>query len=100
MRYAARTDRNHAEIRDALRSAGIRVIDCARMGNGFPDLCCLLRGNTIWIEIKRDDVSPSRSALTADQSKFHESARMAGVTIHVVRNVDEALSMFGMEKAA
>lgn len=35
---AARVDASHGEVRDTFRGLGWLVADCARMGNGFPDL--------------------------------------------------------------
>lgn len=37
-RYARQVDTSHAPIRDALRKAGLQVIDASRVGDGFPDL--------------------------------------------------------------
>lgn len=52
-RYARRTDRNHAAIRDGLRAilGAENVRDTSRYGDGFPDLMAYL--NSLWfIEIK------------------------------------------------
>lgn len=38
MRRAAKTDRNHAAVRDELRALGWTVEDCASFGEGWPDL--------------------------------------------------------------
>lgn len=51
-KYAARTDANHAEIRDGLRTAGMRVWDCSRFGDGFPDLLVSDSGNLWLLEVK------------------------------------------------
>lgn len=100
MRRAARTDANHAEIRDALRKAGVRVEDCSHVGNGFADLVGFFHGHTTLLECKDGNKPPSARKLTPDQERFHESARQGGVKIHVVENVEQALAVFGMRKAA
>ena len=51
-RYARQVDTSHAPIRDALRKAGLRVIDCSRVGGGFPDLLVHARGRTLLVECK------------------------------------------------
>jgi hypothetical protein len=70
MRRAAKTDSNHAEIRDYLRSLGITVADTARLGGGFPDLVWSLAGITGLIEIKDKNVTPNLSSLTEMQRNF------------------------------
>lgn len=52
MRYAAKVDSTHAEVRDALRQAGATVKDTARVGDGFPDLLVNWRGRVLFIEVK------------------------------------------------
>lgn len=52
MKYGAKKDANHHEIVDALKKAGISVIDVSTMGGGFPDLIVYCRGKTMLAEIK------------------------------------------------
>ena len=67
MRRAARTDANHATIRDALRSVGCSVADTSAVGQGFPDLVIGFRGATMLIEVKDGSKAPSRRKLTPEQ---------------------------------
>ena len=95
MRRAARVDANQSEIVAALRAIGVGVKDMSGVGEGVPDLACLWRGATYWIEVKNGRKPPSARKLTIEQIRFHESARLAGVKVHVVSTVDEALAVFG-----
>ena len=97
--YAKRTDLNHAEIRSTLRGIGVHVFDASATGNGFPDLLCMFRGGIALVEVKNGNRPPSARKLTIEQVRFHEAARLAGVTIHVVKNTDEALALFGARAA-
>lgn len=53
MRRAARTDANHAEIRDYFRELGCVVFDACRMGSGFADLVVQFGGLTMLVEVKQ-----------------------------------------------
>jgi hypothetical protein len=53
------------------------------------------RGQTYWVEIKNGSKPPSARKLTVEQVRFHNDARLAGVKVHVVSTVDEALAVFG-----
>lgn len=52
MRRAAKTDTTHAEIRDALRQAGVSVYSLAAVGRGLPDFLCGYRGWFCCVEAK------------------------------------------------
>ena len=72
-RYARRVDTTHAAIRDSLRRCGYRVIDCSRVGGGFPDLLIHARGRTLLVECKTSrnragTVEPGR--IEASQRRF------------------------------
>ena len=54
MKYAKRTDRNHSEITQGLRKIGFSVVDCAAMGQGFPDICVGAGGVNYFFEIKTE----------------------------------------------
>jgi hypothetical protein len=95
MRRAAKKDHNHNELSDAFKSFGCSVADTSRLGNDFPDMIIGLLGINVLIEIKRDDVSPSKSKLTDGQFKFLHEWR--GWTA-VVRNVDDALRIVNQIK--
>ena len=83
MRRRGRTDRNHAEIRDALRARGWKVVSLADVGGGVPDLLIWRPGKRIrLIEVKAE-----HGALTDDQQTF----LMEGWPVTIVRSVEEAL---------
>lgn len=65
MRRAGRVDNTHAEIRNALREAGVRVLGLGAYGNGVPDFACSYRGFTALVEAK----SPN-GKLTARQNQL------------------------------
>jgi len=72
MRYAKRTDANHAAMRDALRSLGWDVMDLSGAGDGIPDLCVYVApGVPHFIEIKDGDKPLSAQKLTKAQEKWH-----------------------------
>lgn len=99
MRRAARTDGNHAEIRDGLRGAGVLVHDTSNQGGGFPDLVCrgvgAKRDRIVLLELKDGELAPSRRALTVDEERFHGNWR--GCEVHVVETLAEALAAVGAE---
>jgi hypothetical protein len=95
MRLAAKTDRNHAEIMQALRGHRCDVLSLAAVGNGCPDLL-------VWspwtrslhlLEVKDGEKPPSARKLTPDQVKFHTEWRGP---ISVVTSVGEALRAVGV----
>lgn len=95
MRRAARTDRNHAEIRDRLRQIpGVSVYDTSGVGHGFPDLVVGARGITRLLEIKDGAKAPSARALTPDQRRF--IAAWHGSQVHVVETLAQALICLGL----
>lgn len=55
MRYAKRTDENHAEIRDELRRQGYEVFDFSAVGGGVADLAVRVSVTmSAWLEVKKD----------------------------------------------
>lgn len=64
MRRAAKTDANHAEIRDYFRSKGCIVVDMSSFGRGVPDLLVQIGGLTMPVEIKT-----AKGKLTEAQKK-------------------------------
>jgi len=97
MRLRARVDANHAEVRSALRAAGWIVVDCARIGSGFPDLLIAKGGHILMIEIKDGAKAKSAQRLTDDEVQFHALMRAAGVTVHIVTSIDDALALLQRE---
>jgi hypothetical protein len=90
---AARVDRNHREIADALERCGWTTIDMSAIGRGIPDLYIAKAGRAIWVEIKDGEKVPSARQLTEAQEKFHAKMARAGVPICVITSVEEALAL-------
>lgn len=91
---AKKTDANHAEIRDALRSIpGVSVADTYAAGNGFPDLVVGYQNISYLLEIKDGNKPPSKRKLTPEQQKLH--SEWTG-HIAVVCNVEQALEAIGI----
>lgn len=100
MRRAARTDANHREIVQALRTAGCVVHDTSSVGGGFPDLVVGKPAHAIvtpfgikvvWLmEVKDGSRPPSARKLTPDQERF--AAEWSGAWV-CVTSVDEALAV-------
>ena len=93
VRRRARVDANHGEVRSALRAAGWTVVDCARIGSGFPDLLIAKHGRIVMVEIKDGAKVKSAQKLTEDEVQFHQLMAAAGVTVSVVTSVEEALAL-------
>jgi Holliday junction resolvase len=85
---AAKVDANQAEIVAALRAVGVSVQSLATVGKGCPDLLAARGADTWVIEVKGP-----KGKLTPDQIEFLKHWR--GV-VHIVRTVDEALSIVGV----
>jgi len=93
MRRHARVDANHAEIRSALRAEHWVVVDTAGVGSGFPDLLIARRGKLMLVEIKDGAKVKSKQQLTEDEVQFHALMAAAGVTVHVVTSLKEAMAL-------
>lgn len=89
MKRAARTDSNHAEIRDEFRARGCLVADTHGLGAGFPDLVIQRAGTVALVEVKDGSKCKSAQALTADERAFAEK----GWKVHIVRSKDDALAL-------
>lgn len=94
MRRAAKVDRNHVEICEALRKAGASVLSMAPLGNGAPDVLCGYAGQTILLELKDGSLPPSARRLTDDQLKWHSGWK--GGPLAVVCDVESALRVLGV----
>lgn len=97
MRRAARTDANHAAVKNALRGIGCYVVDCSHVGAGFPDLVCAWRGKWVFLEVKDGAKAPSARKLTPEQTIFHAEAKAKGCRVHVVTSADEAIKAMQAE---
>ena len=82
--YAKKTDSNQAEIVDALRERGAVVFV---IHQPF-DLLVASMGRLHILEVKNPK---GRNKLEDDQQKNMSKLWMAGVRVHVVRSIDEAL---------
>jgi hypothetical protein len=99
MRRAAKTDANHAEIRDGLRQIpGVTVKDTSNIGGGFPDLVVGLRGKTVLMELKDGAKVPSARKLTSAQRAFVDN--WTGGTIFVVESLEQATAVVMNEAKA
>lgn len=92
MRRAAKTDRNHAEVMAALRSAGAEVTSLHAVGQGVPDLLASYRGQWYLLEVKDGKKAPSDRVLTPDQKKWIQKQH---AEVHVVEAVEDALRAIG-----
>lgn len=87
-RYAAKVDRNQAEIVAALRSAGCSVQCLHAVGGGVPDLLVsrqtrapFSRGALLFLlEVKDGTKPPSARKLTEDQADWHRNWPVSVVT--------------------
>lgn len=86
MRRAARTDDNHAEIREAYRRMGASVLDTFVLGHGAPDMFVAMFGITDAVEVKDGSKPPSRRGLTDDEKRFHE---YWAAKIWIIESVDD-----------
>lgn len=87
---AAKTDTNHAGIRDGLRASGAFVIDTHALGDGFVDLVAWTwQAGWQLLEVKMP-----RGRLTKDEIKLHG---VCPGPIWVVRTLEEACDIMGVE---
>jgi Holliday junction resolvase len=86
----ARIDTNHREIVNALRKLGATVVSLASMKHGCPDLLVGFQGETMLMEIKKDE----KAKFTPDQLEF--MAKWRGGPISRVDSVDAAIRALGL----
>lgn len=90
MRYARRTDANHARIRDGLRELGWVVDDLSGAGDGIPDLLVRIApGMPHLLEVKDSDKPLSAQKLTKAQEQWHAACWQI---TSKVRTLDEAVA--------
>ena len=87
MRYAKQRDKNHAEIRDALRKAGCSVIE-----SDIVDLIVGVARTTYILEVKRPD-RRSESNLRPVQKMLRDTWRGQYA---IVSTVEEAFAAVGI----
>lgn len=88
-------DANHAKVRDGLRKLGLLVADLAGAGDGIADLCVLRniqpgQGAALWCWL---EVKTAKGTLTPAQVELRAAWAARGVTVHVVRSLEEALAV-------
>lgn len=88
-RYAAKRDKNEADIVRVLEYVGATVTPLS--DKGVPDLLVGYDGENYLLEVK-----DKRGTLTSDQVEWHEA--WAG-SVQVVRDADEALRAIGLKGA-
>ena len=90
----AKVDTNQEAIVQALRAAGATVQSLSSVGHGVPDLLVGFRNQTVLLEVKDGDKSPSKRRLTEDQIKWH--GQWTGGVVAVVDSVESALRVLGV----
>ncbi len=79
MRRAARTDNNHADIRDGLRDAGYEVDDTHSLGDGFADIVVESKAmNSMFIHL---EIKSLGGKLTPAETEYHELHKRAPLKI-------------------
>lgn len=96
MRRAAKKDRNHREIADALRALGCVVVDVS----GTPCGCDLFvfsrRREWVCIEIKDGELPPSARKLTASERALRETCLAVGAPHAIVGSIEDARKSMGL----
>lgn len=95
MRWA-KIDANQEAVVTALRAAGATVQSLAAVGKGVPDLLVGYQGQTLLMEVKDGNKSPSARLLTEDQLRWHGNWK--GGALAVVDGPYAALRMIGVLK--
>jgi hypothetical protein len=101
MKYARRVDANQKAIAEALRAAGVSVIDLPN-GDGIPDLLCGFRGLNILLEVKNPTTrygqgrNDNAAGTTARQEQWRDTWRGQ---VAVVWSVEEAFEVLGLARA-
>lgn len=90
-RHGASVDSNQPAIVAALRAAGARVLVLDVSEEGAPDLCCGFLGSLTLLECKA-----GKGRLRPGQKTWHEEWAKAGIRVHLVRSIPEALRACGI----
>lgn len=93
VRRRAKVDANHGEIRDALKACGWTVVDMSRVGQGFPDFLCCKGGRIEMVEVKDGAKVKSAQKLTEDERAFADLMARAGVTVRIIKAVEQVVSL-------
>lgn len=92
-RLAARTDRNHKEIKNTFEKLGYFVWDVSKLKECC-DLVAVGYGKTHFVEVKDGNKSPSATKLTEGEEKFKEKIDSHKGHYVVVLNVDQVKEIF------
>lgn len=84
MRRAAKVDAGQAEIVQAIRQIGGRVLHLHAVGKGCPDLLVAFRGRNVLLEVKEPGKKPNREQV--------EFIATWGGELHVVYGPQEAVA--------
>lgn len=95
MRRAAKIDQNHREIVDALRRAGVSILDLSAVGRGCPDLLCCRGELTRLMEVKRPKAKGQRAGTLAPAQIAFRAAWPAEIA--VVDSVESAIAAMGLK---
>ena len=85
LRRAAKIDGNQNAIRDALEAMGVFVESLAAVGNGCPDLLCIVPQATYLLECKMPG-----GTYRPKQKEWHEKARHR---VHIVYDIESAIAI-------
>jgi hypothetical protein len=81
-------DKNHDAIVAAIKEHGGHVIDCSKMGNGFPDIIGITKHGEIQLaEIKNPDNHYGKKGLNNCQAKY---VKTLPTCIYLLRTVEDA----------
>ena len=90
MRKRGRTDTNQKEIVAAFRKLGATVNITSNVGDGFPDIVVDKFGQTVKVEIKDGNKSPSRQKLTEKEQRHHDECQGA---LAIISRVDQCAGL-------
>ncbi len=96
--HRRRVDENQREIVNALRKLGVCVIDLSSSGGGVMDLLLCFRRQTWMVEIKNPTKPKGDQCLTEAQIRMHKAIGDVGCEVHIIRCVDDFLSLLGATK--
>lgn len=73
MRWAAKLDANHNEVREHLEKNGYTCFSTAQLGHDFPDLIVARDKFTGLVEVKDGSKPPSRRKVSHGQESFRKT---------------------------
>ena len=98
MRRAAKTDANHAEIRDFVRKLGAYWLDMFQLKN-----CCdgvvVYKGEVVAVEVKDGSKPPSKRHLTDGEREFAAAWTAAGGKFAVIESTRQVVDLVNQMNA-